>query len=91
MIHELKIESVYFEAVKDGVKTFEIRFNDRGYQAGDLVVLIELSDTPAKRETGRRIVKKIGYVLSYAQKENWVVFSLLTDKPDDEKEFENGH
>ncbi len=45
MIHELKILPQYFERVKDGTKTFEIRENDRGFQPGDMVILKEWDDT----------------------------------------------
>ena len=36
-IHELKIEEEYYKAIIDGVKTFELRKNDRDYQVGDLI------------------------------------------------------
>lgn len=40
MKHELKTLPVYFEAVLNGDKTFEIRDNsDRGFQKGDTVPL----------------------------------------------------
>lgn len=34
-VHEVKIYESYADAVLSGEKTFEIRFNDRGYQKGD--------------------------------------------------------
>ena len=43
MHHELKIEDAYYEAVIEGIKTFEIRFNDRGYQKGDTVSFLKSS------------------------------------------------
>lgn len=36
-IHELKIYPQYLDALKRGVKTFEIRYNDRNYQVGDIL------------------------------------------------------
>lgn len=39
--HELKIWPQFFEAVKSGVKTFELRVNDREFQTGDMVRLVE--------------------------------------------------
>lgn len=39
MIHELKCHPQYFARLADGSKTFEIRRNDRGYQAGDELLL----------------------------------------------------
>ena len=37
MLHTLKIWPAYAEAVADGRKRFEVRRNDRGFNAGDLV------------------------------------------------------
>lgn len=39
MEHKLKILPEYFEAVKSGSKTFEVRKDDRGFQAGDTLFL----------------------------------------------------
>lgn len=41
IIHDLKIDPIYFDAVKDGKKQFEIRKDDRNYQVGDLITLRE--------------------------------------------------
>ena len=41
MVHKLKTWPEYFQAVKNGTKTFEIRKNDRNYQVGDILVLQE--------------------------------------------------
>lgn len=37
--HELKTWPQYFTAVASGKKTFEVRRDDRGFQAGDVLVL----------------------------------------------------
>lgn len=39
--HELKTVAPYFEAVKSGAKTFEVRKDDRNFQVGDTLVLRE--------------------------------------------------
>ncbi|GAB2021708.1 hypothetical protein RyT2_07820 [Pseudolactococcus yaeyamensis] len=44
-IHRLKLHSDYFEAVKNGIKTFEIRKNDRGFKVGDTLILHLWVDT----------------------------------------------
>jgi ASC-1-like (ASCH) protein len=41
MIHELKTWPQYFQDIKEGKKTFEIRKNDRNYQVGDVLLLKE--------------------------------------------------
>ena len=86
MHHILKIDPCYFQAVLDGKKNFEIRHDNRGFQAGDTVRLKEWDHTqrqpfkatdPDLRETGRHRDFQIGYVTAFEQKPNWVVFSLL--------------
>lgn len=37
--HELKTWPEYFEAIKRGAKTFEIRKNDRNFAVGDVLLL----------------------------------------------------
>lgn len=37
MKHVLKLHENFVSAVNNGTKNFEIRYNDRGYQKGDLV------------------------------------------------------
>lgn len=36
-IHKLKIGNEYLLRLLDGTKTFEIRYNDRDYQVGDIL------------------------------------------------------
>lgn len=74
MEHVLKSEKPYFQAVWDKRKNFEIRVNDRGYNAGDKIVLKELDDLGML--TKRVIYGKIGYVTAFKQQEGYVVFSM---------------
>ena len=79
-IHRLKIFPVYFEAVLNGSKRFEIRWNmDRGFQTGDTIILQEHSNElphVPNKYTGREIMGLITYVTNYEQKENYVVFGF---------------
>lgn len=59
-IHDVKLGATFFEDVKTGRKTFELRKNDRGYKEGDTIVLHEYKDGAT---TGRTITKKIVYML----------------------------
>ncbi len=71
MHHDLKIDEPYYQAVREGRKNFEIRFNDRGHQAGDTVRLfVPGTSLPS-------VWAKIGYVTAFQQRESYVVFSLL--------------
>lgn len=82
--HVLKTDPAVFQDVLDGKKTFEIRFNDRGYQVGDLVFLKETKFTGQQMKsgeppvyTGREIQKRISYVLSgYGLHEGWVILGI---------------
>ena len=78
--HLLKIEPVYFEQVRNGNKTFEIRRDDRGYQKGDIVVLNEydrsLHTIDDYKYAGNAVSAVIGYVTAYEQQSGFVVFSL---------------
>lgn len=59
-IHHVKCLDTYFKDVWDGVKTFELRLNDRNYNKDDLVYLQE---TKQGMYTGRAVFVKISYVL----------------------------
>ncbi len=78
MQHSLKVLPCYYQAVADGDKTFEIRYNgDRGFQKGDYVELIEIEKGVTQdRKTGRKLLVEITYVCNYHQAEDWVVFGF---------------
>ncbi len=83
-IHKLKTDSEVFQAVVEGRKTFEIRFNDRDFKVGDLIVLKETKFTGQQmREgspliyTGREMQKQISYILSgYGLQDGWVILGI---------------
>lgn len=41
MIHKLKLNSCYYDDSASGIKTFEIRKNDRDFKVGDILELRE--------------------------------------------------
>lgn len=60
-IHDLKILPEYFEAVAQGLKTFEIRKNDRDFKVGHFLNLREWH--PGRREyTGNWVTVKVTYM-----------------------------
>jgi len=79
MIHELKTVSPYFDAVYDGIKTFEIRTNDRDFKYGDTVILKEY-DADKNAYSGRVVSAKVGFITDFEQKDGYVVFSLMDIK-----------
>jgi len=69
-VHTLKCLPSYFQAIWDGRKTFEVRRDDRGFEAGHTLCLREympymdnggVSRLPTY--TGRVIMVKVTYVL----------------------------
>lgn len=59
-IIELKILPNYYEAVKKGEKTFELRLNDRNYEVGDILILKEYDGS---QFSGRSVTVIITYIL----------------------------
>lgn len=82
--HYLKTDRQAFQAVKDGIKTHEIRFNDRNFQPGDRLVLQETRYTGAEmREgkpleyTGHEAVRTISHIQEgYGLAPGWVILSF---------------
>jgi hypothetical protein len=61
-VHCLKTWSPYFSEVERGIKTFEVRRDDRGFSVGDVLVLQEF-DIVNKRYTGNMVSRLIIYKL----------------------------
>lgn len=73
-VHIVKSIHRFFIDVKAGRKNFEIRFNDRGYRVGDMLVLNEIVD--GESEPRGVLVRKIIYMTDFEQKPGYVVLGL---------------
>lgn len=62
MVHELKCWPVYFQAVRNGSKPFEVRKADRNFCVGDAIRLREY-DPVSQNYTGCSILCQITFVL----------------------------
>lgn len=65
-IHKLKLDAAYYDDSEKGIKTFEIRENDRDYKVGDILELREWVWSGLERKgtyTGRVHWKVITYIL----------------------------
>ena len=60
--HYLKTWPKFFDDVLSGVKTFEVRKDDRGFMPGDHLLLQEW-DPQTEQYTGRELEVHINYVL----------------------------
>lgn len=75
--HDLKTWPEPFAAVRSGRKPWELRFNDRGYQVGDLLWLKEWS--PDTGYTGEAVGRLVTWMLPGGQfglPEGYVIMSL---------------
>lgn len=76
-IHFIKTVQPHFEGRQNGLKTFEIRNNDRDYRVGD--VLIErLWHEDEEGFVGPHLVSRVEYISSYAQKSGFIVMAVKT-------------
>lgn len=74
MVHELKIDELYFKDILSDSKKFEIRYNDRNFKKNDKVILKEIDS--GRQFTGRKVEVKIIYLTDYEQKQGYVVFGF---------------
>ena len=78
MNHELKINLSFADAIVGGRKTFELRRNDRGFQAGDIVTFIPVDGCGIRtfHEIDRRRYE-ITYVMNgYGLENGYVAFGI---------------
>lgn len=77
MTHTLKLYKEYADAVLSGEKSFEIRFDDRGYQKGDY---IQFNVIDGIYEVNHKLNDKmfvITYVLhGWGLQENWCALAI---------------
>lgn len=88
MEHKLKILPQYFKEVKEGIKTFEIRENDRDYKVEDTILLREIENKTHESPlgnflisdyTGQEITKEVTYILEggqYGLEEGYCILGL---------------
>lgn len=77
--HQLKVWSEYMDDLLNGSKTFELRYNDRNFQVGDSLLLMEY-DKENKKYLNREFKVRITYVLDNsvfdALKDGYVIMGL---------------
>lgn len=69
-LHELKTWPAYFGPISEGLKPFEVRRDDRGFQKGDVLHLREYDPSqlvPSHRFTGNGHFAVVTYVLTGGQ------------------------
>ena len=77
-IHKLKTHPQYYQAIRDALKRFEFRKNDRDFKVGDKLILEEYNPE-LKEYTGRASHKRIYCILEDFQglENGYCVFKYL--------------
>lgn len=82
--HELKCWPEFFKAIVAGVKTFEVRRDDRFFKVCDRLVLREFCpdlNVPQSREggvyTGQEITVEVTYITNFTQQPGYVVMAIV--------------
>jgi hypothetical protein len=65
--HVLKCWPEYFDAIQTGLKTFDVRCNDRDYRQCDILVLERYDPAYGYTEPHKELRKVITYVLAGGQ------------------------
>ena len=85
-LHTLKTDPEVFKAVVQGKKTYEIRFDDRGFEVGDELMLMETQHTGEEMKQGEPLVftdrgcrVEVLHILKgpiYGLQTGWVIMSI---------------
>lgn len=80
MLHELKIKNYFLADIVWGIKTFEIRKDDRNFKVGDIISFI-----PEKKFTDNVYRCKITYKLNFFDfpdglKENYCILGIEKER-----------
>lgn len=76
--HKLKTWPKFFKAVKDRLKTFECRLNDRDFKVGDILELQEWNPL-TKQYTEETLSRRVTYILYGGQfgiEKGWCVMGI---------------
>lgn len=93
-IHKIKLSKEFCDEVLNGNKTFEIRYNDKGYQKGDFIKFIPV-DSDSSLATHwihpiENALFEITYVInSWGLKDGFVCLAIkLVNKNVNKKEYD---
>lgn len=80
-VHNLKTWTPYFKDIKNGIKQFEVRKNDRDFEVGDTLILEDFNPITEKY-TGNWIPELITYKLDDIRfvKEGYVILGIKVIK-----------
>jgi hypothetical protein len=76
MIHELKTDPVVFQESWVGNKMYEIRYDDRGFNVGDILILKEITFN-REEYTGRQLTRIVtNKTTEYGMQDGWCILGV---------------
>jgi hypothetical protein len=76
MVHALKTLPAFFEQILNGNKPFEIRYDDREFKLGDVLLLREIESSQPTVYTRRMLEVLVTYITDWEQKPGYVVMGI---------------
>lgn len=78
-VHHIKLDIKYCDDVLCRRKSFEIRYNDRKYEAGDRIIFIPVKNGKALKHDISKIQYSIIYILDnfIGLQDGYIAFSML--------------
>ena len=80
-VHDIKVWPEFFPGLLDRSKSFEVRNNDRDYKVGDVLMIREW-DPSSETYTGRRVLRRVTYVLDPFRPLAWENKAILAIVPE---------
>lgn len=90
MTHDLKVEKQYYRAIREGLKRFELRRNDRGYKVGDKIRFLVKEDfwgTCTVTKDSYRITYLLENVPEYGLKPGYCILGIKKERKSKGKEL----
>jgi hypothetical protein len=85
--HSLETQQPWFDLLISGQKPFVICYNDREFQCGDVLEMVEWAKGSS---TGRKCWREVTMVTSFKQQQGWVVMGIRPLDDDANSEAEGG-
>lgn len=88
-VHELKTLRPHFQAVRSGLKTAELRVDDRGFQVGDALLLREYNESLCECCMGDYTGLSLRVVVTHVLRDfrglaaGWVMLSFKHEREDE--------
>ena len=82
-LHFIKLDEKYIDAVETGIKTFELRKNDRNYKVNDIIIFIDKNNKIIFNDAFYRITYILKDVPKYGLKRGFCILGIVKEKEDE--------